>query len=136
MLRTRIKFFVLLAVLGASALQAQTDAPPDPVALAQRAVQLQQSHDYAAAAEAYRTLLKIQPDEVVTHVNLGVVLVNLGRLDEAIAEYETADKLLPNDPRIALNIALAHQKSGRIKEAETRFEALHKDAPQDSRISM
>jgi tetratricopeptide (TPR) repeat protein len=133
---TRIKFFVFLAVLGTSALRAQTDAPPDPVALAQHAVQLQQAHDYAAAAEAYRALLKIQPNEVVTHVNLGVVLANLGRFDEAIAEYEAADKLLPNDGRIALNIALAYQKSGRIKEAETRLEALHKDAPQDGRIAM
>ena len=117
-------------------MQAQTDASADLVALAQRAVQLQQSHDYAAAAEAYRALLKIQPNEVATHVNLGVVLVNLGRFDEAITEYEAADKLLPNDPRIALNIALAYEKSGRVKEAETRFEALHKSAPQDSKITM
>ncbi|MBV9081320.1 MAG: tetratricopeptide repeat protein, partial [Acidobacteriaceae bacterium] len=117
-------------------MQAQTAASADLVALAQRAVQLQQSHDYAAAAEAYRALLKIQPNEVATHVNLGVVLVNLGRFDEAITEYEAADKLLPNDPRIALNIALAYEKSGRVKEAETRFEALHKSAPQDSKITM
>ncbi len=117
-------------------MRAQTDASSDAVALAGRAVQLQQAHDYAAAAEAYRALLKIQPNEVATHVNLGVVLVNLGRFDEAIAEYQTADRLLPNDPRIALNIALAYEKSGRMKEAETRFEALHKNAPQDSRITM
>src|SRR3954451_5377076 len=134
---TRIKLFVLTAALSAFVMRAQTtDVPPDPVALAQRAVQLQQSHDYAAAAEAYRALLKIQPNEVATHVNLGVVLVNLGRFDEAIAEYEAADKLLPGDGRIALNIALAYEKSGRVKEAEPRFEALHKNAPQDNRITM
>jgi tetratricopeptide (TPR) repeat protein len=133
---TRIKIFALIAALGMSALWAQTDAPADPVALAQHAVQLQQSHDYAAAAEAYRALLKVQPNEVATHVNLGVVLVNLGRFEEAIAEYEAADKLLPGDGRIGLNIALAYEKSGRVKEAETRFEALHKNAPQDNRITM
>lgn len=136
MRHTRTKLFILMAALGASALGAQTDAPADPVALAQRAVQLQGAHDYAAAADVYRALLKIQPNEVVTHVNLGVVLVNLGRFDEALAEYEAADKLLPNDPRIALNIALAYQKSGQVKEAETRFEALHKNAPQDSRVTL
>ncbi len=136
MRRIRIKLVVVMTVLGVSAMQAQTDPSSDAVALAQRAVQLQGSHDYAAAAEAYRALLKIQPNEIVTHVNLGVVLVNLRRFDEAIAEYEAADKLLPNDPRIALNSALAYQKSGRIKEAEARFEALHKSTPQDSRITM
>src|SRR3982750_2421523 len=133
MRRIRNNFFTLIVMLAASAIWAQTDAPADPVALAQHAVQLQQSHDYAAAAEAYRALLKAQPNEVATHVNLGVVLVNLGRFDEAIAEYEAADKLLPNDERIALNMALAYEKSGRIKEAETRFEALHKNVPQDNR---
>ena len=136
MRHTRIKFVVLTAVLCGSAIWAQTDTSSDPMALAQHAVQLQQSRNYAAAAEAYRILLKIQPNEVTTHVNLGVVLVNLGHFDEAIAEYEAADKLLPNDGRIALNIALAYEKSGRFKEAGTRFEALHKNAPQDNRITM
>jgi tetratricopeptide (TPR) repeat protein len=132
----RIKLLAL-TVFGVSVLWAQTaEMPPDAVALAQRAVQLQQARDYPAAAEAYRALLKMQPNDIATHVNLGVVLVNLGRFDEAIAEYEAADKLLPNDPRIALNIALAYQKSGRIKETETRFEALHKSAPQENRITM
>ena len=46
--------------------------------------------------------------------NLGVVLVKLGRYDEAIAEYEAAEKMMPNDPRIGLNLALAYSKSGQV----------------------
>ena len=98
----------------------------DPATLFQRAYQLQQAGDYAAAADAYREFLKQRPDEVAALSNFGVVLVKLGRYDEAIAEYETADKALPNDPRIGLNLALAYSKSGRLREAAARLESLPK----------
>lgn len=110
--------------------------PADALTLAREATGLQQSGDYAGAAEAYRKLAAMHPDDVVAHVNLGVSLVHLGRFDEAIAEYQTAAKLLPNDPRIALNLALAYQKSGRTLEAAERFEALHQVLPDDPQVTM
>ncbi len=126
---------LISALLLASSLFAQSNAA-DLAALAQRAVALQQSGDYAAAAEAYRKVLELQPGDVATHVNLGVVLVNLGRFDDAIAQYQAADKLLPGDPRIGMNIALAYEKSGRLSEAADRFEKLHAAAPLDRKITM
>src|ERR1035438_1577305 len=133
MSRIRISRF-LLGVLFAAALPAQDN--PDPAALARQAAQFQQTGDYAQAAQAYRSLLKLLPDDVATHVNLGVALVQLGRYDEAISEYNAADKLLPGDPRIALNTALAYQKSGRLDEAQKRFEALHAADPQNQQVTM
>lgn len=131
----RISRWIAAAVFAISA-AAQDSTMTDAAGLARRAMQLQAAGDYAAAAEAYRQLLKIDPNQVATHVNLGVVLVNTGHYEEALAEYAAADKLLPNDPRIALNIALAYQKSGRIKEAAERFESLHSANPDDTRITM
>jgi tetratricopeptide (TPR) repeat protein len=125
----------VIAALGACFLRAQTGAE-DPQALARHALDQQQQGQYAAAADSYRALLKLVPDEVGAHVNFGVVLVNLGQYDEAIAEYERADKLLPGDPRIALNLALAYEKSGRLQEAEKRFETLHTAMPQEKKITM
>jgi tetratricopeptide (TPR) repeat protein len=125
----------VIAALGACFLRAQTGAE-DPQALARHALEQQQQGQYAAAADSYRALLKLVPDEVGAHVNFGVVLVNLGQYDEAIAEYERADKLLPGDPRIALNLALAYEKSGRLQEAEKRFETLHTAMPQEKKITM
>lgn len=123
-----------LCLCAALALHAQnTD---DPMALARRAVELQQSGNYPEAANTYRKLLALRPDDVATHVNLGVVLVHLGRFDDAIAQYEAAAKLLPGDPRIALNLALAYEKSGRLAEAERRFSALHETAPENAKITM
>ena len=123
----------LALVLFVWALPAQGQ---DPAAFAERAMQLQQAGDYAGAADAWGSVVKLQPDSVAAHVNLGVVLVNLGRYDAAIAEYDAADKLLPGDPRIALNTALAYEKSGRIEEAQKRYAALHNSNPHDNRVTM
>ena len=128
----RISFFALWA-LTASPIAAQSDTSAID-ARVQNAVQMQQAGDYTGAAEVYRSVLKERPDDTATHVNLGVVLVKLGRFDEAIAEYQAADKLLPGDPRIALNLALAYQKSGRIREAQERLAKLHTAVPQENQV--
>jgi Flp pilus assembly protein TadD/peroxiredoxin len=111
-------------------------AQGDPMEIARRAYELQQAGDYAAAAEAYRSFLKLRPDEIAAHSNLGVVLGKLGRYDEAITEYESARKLAPNDSRIAVNLALAYYKSGRISAAETELVKLHATAQQDQQVTM
>ena len=122
-------------LLAAAPLFAQSD-PKTVQTLIEQAVRFQQADDYAHAADAYRLVLKERPDDVASHVNLGVVLVDLGQFDEAIKEYSAAEKLLPGDPRIALNIALAHEKSGRLAEAKNRFEALHAALPGDTKVTM
>jgi len=115
--------------------QAQTDGS-DPMAVVQRAYRLQQSGDYAGAAEAYRAFLKLRPNEPGALSNLGVVLVKLGRFEEAILEYEAAAKLLPGDGRIELNLALAYQKSGRLAEAAKKLETLHAAEPGDVQVTL
>jgi tetratricopeptide (TPR) repeat protein len=125
------KFMVVAAVLAGSLL-----AQGDVTDLIRHAVQLQQGGDFSGAAEAYRAVLQQRPDDVATHVNLGVVLVHLGQFDAAIAEYDAASKLLPGDPRIELNLALAYQKSGRIRDAAQRLEGLHNSLPQNSQVTM
>src|SRR5947209_14874129 len=129
---TRADRFVLISALLVRSLLAQSDVTD----LIRRAVQLQQSGDFKGAAEAYRAVLKQRPDDVASHVNLGVTLVHLDQFDDAIAEYNAAAKLLPGDPRIELNLALAYQKSGSVREAAQRFEALHRSLPQENQITM
>jgi tetratricopeptide (TPR) repeat protein len=124
-----------VAVFSLSLALCQT-SNEDPMAIVQRAYQLQQAGDFAASAEAYRAFLKLRPDEVGAHSNLGVVLTKLGRYDEAIQEYQAAAKLLPNDPRIQLNLALAYEKSGRLPEAAKTLESLHTALPQEKQITM
>jgi tetratricopeptide (TPR) repeat protein/peroxiredoxin len=132
-----IRHLALLAALSPVFLgtRAQT-AQEDAMAIAARAYQLQQSGEYNGAAEAYRAFLKLRPDEVGAHSNLGVVLTKLGRYDEAISEYEAAEKLLPGDSRISMNLALAYEKSGRLVEAANKLQAVHDAAPHEDQITI
>jgi tetratricopeptide (TPR) repeat protein len=130
----RIGTLLFLTVSVAAAARPQTS--DDATAIVQRAFQLQQQGDYAAAADAYRAFLKLRPDEAGAHSNLGAVLVKLGRYDEAIAEYQTAEKLLPGDPRIGLNLALAYEKSGRLQEAAKKLESVHAAAPEEKQVTL
>jgi len=106
------------------------------MSIAQRAWQLQQDGDYAAAVEAYRAFLKVRPDEAGARSNLGASLVKLGRYEEAIEEYQKAEKLLPGDARIGMNLALAYEKSGRVREASEKLSALHARVPQEKQITL
>jgi tetratricopeptide (TPR) repeat protein len=126
----------LLSLLVLLPAVAYPQAADDPMAIARRAWQLQQSGDDAAAVEAYRAFLRLRPNEAGAHSNLGALLVKLGRYDEAIAEYQTAERLLPADPRIGMNLALAYRKSGRMLEASKKLEALHSAAPQERQITL
>ncbi len=127
--RTWLPLLLILSVCGAIS----GNGLPTPYgddALAKQALALQQSGDYEGAVHAYRELLKSQPNDLVAHSNLGVVLVKLGHYDEAIAEYQEADRLAPGDPRIGFNLALAYSKSGRVREAASKLEAVQQGAPQ------
>ena len=133
---TRISLLLVLASLSCRLILNAQEMSPQAQALASRAVQLQSSGEYGEAATAYKQLLQMVPNDVATHVNLGVVLVNLGRFDEAIGQYDAAEALLPNDPRIGLNRALAYEKSGRLPEAEKQFFALYQANPADPKYTM
>jgi tetratricopeptide (TPR) repeat protein len=130
----RVSALLFLAVLIPMA--AGSQVAEDPMSIAQRAWQLQQAADYAAAVDAYRAFLRLRPDEAGAHSNLGACLVKLGRYEEAIEEYRKAEKLLPSEPRIGMNLALAYQKSGRISEAARKLAALHAEKPQERQITL
>jgi tetratricopeptide (TPR) repeat protein len=127
------KILTILFLFLPALLQAQAD---DPRALIQQAYAAQQAGDFAGAAAAYRAFLKLRPDEVGAHSNLGVVLVKLGHYNEAISEYQAAFRLAPDDTRIAVNLALALVKSGRLAEAAESFETLHRRMPEERQITL
>ena len=115
---------------------AYSQVTDDAMSIAQRAWQLQQAGDYAAAVDAYRAFLKLRPHDAAARSNLGAALVKLGRYEEAIEEYQKAEKLLPGDARIGMNLALAYEKSGRVREASKKLATLHAEAPQERQITL
>jgi Flp pilus assembly protein TadD len=73
--------------------------------------------DLEAAETHYRTALGAQPEEPTTAFNLGVVLQDLERLEEAAAAYE---KTLDLDGRFAdahYNLAGIYETLGRPQAA-------------------
>jgi tetratricopeptide (TPR) repeat protein len=125
-----------LSLMVLTPMVAYSQVADDPMTIAQRAWQLQQAGDYAAAVDAYRAFLKLRPDEAGARSNLGAALVKLGRYDEAIEEYQKAEKLLPGERRIGVNLALAYEKSGRVREAAQKLATLHAEAPQERQVTL
>jgi tetratricopeptide (TPR) repeat protein len=107
----------------------------DPEVTFREAQNAQQTGDYAAAAEKYQQLTMLHPELVSAHANLGVVLVQLGRYDEAIAQYNVALTQVPDNPALRLNLALAYYKKGDFAAAAAQFAGLNKEKPSDVRIS-
>ena len=124
---------VVLLLFSAAVCFAQDTSPEE---LFRSAVQAQRQGDDALAVAKYQELLKLRPDVVEAHANLGAALVHLRRFDEAIAEYERALALSPDQQQIRLNLALAYYKAGRIERAATEFETLHNTAPAEERITL
>ncbi|NJD01545.1 MAG: tetratricopeptide repeat protein [Ruminiclostridium sp.] len=65
----------------------------------------------------YRHMLSLAPQSSPLHNNLGLVLVERGKFDEAISHYEKADQLVPNHAQTYYNIAIALYNLGKPDEA-------------------
>ena len=80
----------------------------------QRALVMRSRKDYAAAEQALTTALRLNPNLVVSHLNLGVIYSDQGKLDAAIAEDLQALKLDPN-------FAVAHDNYGSHLRKQRKF---------------
>ena len=123
----------LLALLLMHAAAAQDAAPEQ---LFKEAAEAQRRGDNALAVDKYQALIKLRPDNVAVHANLGAALTHLRRFDEAITEYERALALAPDSVQIRVNLALAYYKAGRIDQAAAEFEKSHSMAPEEKRITL
>jgi tetratricopeptide (TPR) repeat protein len=74
-------------------------------------------------------LLKRQPAYAEAHANLGVVLVRLGRYEEAISAYAAAYKLAPHLTPILLNLGIAYYRAGQFDKAAEVFPQFLQRAP-------
>jgi len=91
-----------------------------------RAFADQQQHDQAVIH--YGAALQIQPSDPKTWNNMGLSLLAMGRLDEAIHACQEALRLNPNFEDARNNLAVALNQAGRSDEAIKQFsEALRLD---------
>jgi tetratricopeptide (TPR) repeat protein len=67
-----------------------------------------------------RTIAK-NPSSWMAHNNYGVLLMDKGRIPEAVHEFETTMSLKPDHAESRLNFGLIAQHQGKLDEAERRF---------------
>jgi tetratricopeptide (TPR) repeat protein len=80
-----------------------------------------QSEMYADAQTLYRAIVTRNPDCWMAHSNLGALLANSGKLDEAIVHYKRALEIKPDYAEASYNLGNALADRGEIDEAIIRF---------------
>lgn len=81
--------------------------------------------DFGKAAQAFREVLRMTPDNADMLFNLGFACDKQGELDEAIRSFEAAVKLKPQFDRAWYGLGISHARHGRHAEAA---KALHEAA--------
>ena len=76
-----------------------------------------EASDSAAAEEAYRRAIEVEPERVGAYLNLGAMLCDAHRCDEAVALYEAAVTKVPDDPFLHFNHAIALEDQERHDDA-------------------
>ena len=107
---------LLIAVSGLVA--QQLDPGLDKALAAHRAGRMDE------AVREYRAFLKLKPQSLEAHSNLGAALAAQGSFADAITEYKAALKLAPSNPGISFNLALAYYKSGELPSAAGELSGL------------
>lgn len=96
------------------------------------AIALDGQQQYAEAVEHYRQALKLQALPEL-HFNLGIVLTQLNRLDEAITSYKAAIQLQPQFFEAHGNLGTVLQRQGKLNEAIASYRRGLSINPQDAR---
>ena len=73
------------------------------------------------SADTYRRVLDLEPAWIDAHVNLGVVLYQMGRLDDAYSEFRAAVELDPAHGISRYNLGCVLEELGQLDEAIEHF---------------
>ena len=79
---------------------------------------------YDQAAEQFRTLTVIQPDDASAWLTFGFILLNLGRYDTAAKALQTAETLDPTSPEVCFHLAEALRKAERYEESLPHYQRM------------
>jgi protein O-mannosyl-transferase len=85
--------------------------------------------DYHDALSLWEDTVAKAPNGARAHNNLGIALVNRGRIDEAIVHYRKALELAPDYNEAHYNLGLALKDLGQFDEAIAEYEKALKLAP-------
>ncbi len=84
-------------------------------------VSVRRNADYESRVSIWTTAAAAAPGNARAHYNLGVVLVDEGRLEEAQPSFERAIRLKPDYDEAYYNLGLSLAQRGRVEEAVANF---------------
>ena len=90
--------------------------------LINEADRLREAKKFEEAAVKYKAALRLDPNSIITHNNLGVALSEQGKLEQAIAAFQKALQFDPNDAIAHSNLGSALYAQGKLKQAITAFQ--------------
>ena len=82
------------------------------------AIRLRDAGELERAAAKLLEIETLEPNHVLAHSALAVILQKLKRFDEAIAHAIKVTELEPNDPFSFTQLSVICQRCGKIQEAE------------------
>ena len=86
------------------------------------------------AISHYREALRIRPDNVETHINLGVVLLRQGKIKEGAMHFIQALRIRPDNPDAHFYLGSTYVIIGRKDLAMGEYRVLEKIRPDLAKI--
>jgi tetratricopeptide (TPR) repeat protein len=83
---------------------------------------IQRNRDYNSEMAIWQDTVEKRPNNARARYNLGVILVEQGRLPEAIGQYEQALRIKPGYAEVHYNLGVALVQLGRLPEAIGHYE--------------
>jgi tetratricopeptide (TPR) repeat protein len=80
-----------------------------------------QSQNYTKAEETFKTVIQQEPEFGPTYYSLALLLVEIGKNEEAIAQLKKANTIMPDNIRVYYNLGLLYDKINQQNLAEKIF---------------
>ena len=91
---------------------------------------------YKSAINVYQQSLAINPDNAQAHNNIGIVLAEWDRNDEALEHYQKAVKLQPDFIDAHHNLFQAYETDGSFDQASQQLSILESLLPNDEYLKL
>lgn len=91
----------------------------------ERGLALAQEGHVDQAEQAFREALDHDLRHAPSHNNLGLVLLNQGKVYEAAVEFRMANKLDPKATQPLINLARLYERIGWTREAKAQLDLIH-----------
>ena len=86
------------------------------------AVKNHQENNLKVAENSYKEILKINPNHIDTHNNLGTIFKETGEPQKALSCYEKAIELNPNYTNAYINLGATLKELGKFQKAKNCYE--------------